>query len=66
MGEVIISLKVRGEGGWRSEAKVLDGLRGGEESIPGIEREPSMEATTNIYLCPYCKLSNALEELGYK
>ncbi len=30
------------------------------------ESEPSMESMTNIFPHTYCKLSTALEELGYK
>jgi hypothetical protein len=52
-------------GGIPPEAEFLDGLRGGK-SIPGIEKEPSEKSTTNIYPSPYCKLSNFLEEFGYK
>jgi len=52
-------------GGIPPEAEFLDGLRGGK-SIPGIEKEPSEKSTTNIYPSPYCKLSNSLEEFGYK
>jgi hypothetical protein len=38
----------------------------GGKSIPGIEWEPSMESITNVYPLQYCKLSNVIEELGYK
>jgi hypothetical protein len=48
-----------------TDAKFLDGLRGGK-SIPGIEKEPREKSTTNINPSPYCKLSNSLEEFGYK
>jgi hypothetical protein len=44
---------------------VLEGLTE-EESIPGIQNEPCLESGTNIYRRPNCKVSNALEELGYK
>jgi hypothetical protein len=46
-----------------AEATFLDGLGG---STPGTESEPSMESMTNIFPHTYCKLSNALKELGYK
>jgi hypothetical protein len=67
---LVFGSKVALLGFWDYMSRILMTVRvrGGRGSIPGTELELSMESVNKytIYRLPYCKLSNALEELGYK